>query len=129
MYSLNRMNTLFVAAGVVLILDFIWLYLNVDAHKKLFSEVQGSPLRIRVIPAIAVYVLIPLAITYFAVSGAKSLKDAGTRGALLGASMYGLYDLTNLSTLKGWTYVMTIKDTLWGTTVCAAAAAAAFKFK
>jgi uncharacterized membrane protein len=123
------MNTFLVAAGVVIILDFIWLHLNLDAHKKLFAHVQGSPLRIRVIPAIAVYVLIPLAIAYFAVSGAKSLKDAGIRGALLGASMYGLYDLTNLSTLNGWTYVMTMKDILWGTTVCAAAAGAAFKFK
>ena len=123
------MNKFLVAAGVVLALDFIWLSLNVDAHKKLFKSVQGSPLSIRVIPAMAVYILIPLAIVFFAVNGAKSIKDAATKGALLGASMYGLYDLTNLSTLKGWTYIMTIKDTLWGTAVCSAAAAAAMKFK
>ena len=123
------MNTVLVAAIVILVLDFIWLSLNVDAHKKLFSSVQGSPLRIRVIPAIAVYVLIPFAVAYFAVYGSKNIKDAATKGALLGASMYGLYDLTNLSTLNGWTYVMTVKDILWGTALCSAAAAAAYKFK
>ena len=123
------MNTLLVAAAVVFVLDFIWLSLNLDAHKKLFSSVQGSPLSIRVIPAIAVYILIPLAIVYFAVNGSKSMNDAATKGAILGVSMYGLYDLTNLSTLKGWTYTMTIKDILWGTALSSAAAAVAYKFK
>ena len=36
--------------------------------------------------------------------------------------MYGLYDFTNLATLKGWTLEMAIVDTLWGCTICAAAA-------
>jgi len=129
MRLLIRMNTLLVAGGVVLFLDFIWLNLNLAGHKKLFASVQGSPLNIRVIPALAVYVLIPFAIVYFAVNGARGLNDSAIRGAILGACMYGLYDLTNLSTLKGWTYTMAITDTLWGTTVCAIAAWVAYKFK
>lgn len=123
------MNTLLIAAGVVFILDFIWLSINVNAHKKLFKSVQGSPLSIRVIPAIAVYILIPFAIVYFAVNGSKNIYDAATKGAILGVCMYGLYDLTNLSTLNGWTYEMTLKDMLWGTVLCSTAAATAYKFK
>jgi len=123
------MKTFIIAVGTILLLDFIWLSLNHLNHKKLFNSVQGSPLTIRVFPAILVYLLIPFAVVYFAVSDAKNLKDAATRGAILGVSMYGLYDLTNLSTLKNWTYEMAITDTLWGTILCASAAAVAYKFK
>jgi uncharacterized membrane protein len=42
--------------------------------------------------------------------------------------MYGLYDLTNMATLKGWTYTMLVKDTTWGTFLCAAAAASGYYF-
>ena len=122
------MKSFVIALATILVLDFMWLNLNNLYHKKLFTSVQKAPLNIRVIPALFVYLLIPFAIIYFAVSNAKSLKDAAMKGAILGLCMYGLYDLTNLSTLKGWTYEMATKDMLWGTTLCAAAAAAAYKF-
>ena len=123
------MNPFLVAGCVVLFLDFIWLNLNMDYHKKFFRLVQGGPLKINVIPALIVYILIPFAIVYFAVNEARSLKDAAIKGAILGACMYGLYDLTNLSTLTGWTYRMALSDTLWGTLLCSAASWAAYKFK
>jgi hypothetical protein len=56
------------------------------------------------------------------------VKEAFTKGGLLGFSMYGLYDLTNMATLKGWTYTMLVKDTTWGTFLCAAAAASGYYF-
>ena len=65
-----------------------------------------------------VYVLIPLAVAYFAIMPSKTLSEAATRGAFLGTSMYGLYDLTNLASLKGWTTAMAVTDTLWGTVLC-----------
>ncbi len=123
------MKSILVAFLTVVAMDAVWLTLNYNYHSKLFKSVQGSPIAVRLIPAIAVYVLIPLAVTYFAVKDAKSVKNAGMKGALLGLSMYGLYDLTNLATLKGWTYEMAIKDTAWGTLVCATSAAVAYSFK
>ena len=114
---------------VVLLMDAVWLTLNYKAHSALFASVQKSPLTVRVIPALLVYILIPAALVYFAVNTSKSLKESATKGALLGASMYGLYDLTNLSTLKGWTYEMAVKDTLWGTIVCASGAVAGYNFR
>jgi uncharacterized membrane protein len=123
------MNPVLLAGATVLFLDFIWLNLNKDYHKNLFKSVQGSPLHIRIFPALLVYILIPLAVVFFAVNKASSLKDAGLRGALLGLAMYGLYDLTNLSTLSGWTYEMVLRDVSWGTLVCGAAAYVSYKFK
>ncbi len=36
-------------------------------------------------------------------------------GAFLGFIMYGLYNFTNLSTVKGWSLKVAVVDTLWGT--------------
>ena len=34
-------------------------------------------------------------------------------GALLGVVTYGMYDLTNLSTLRGWSLKLTFIDIAW----------------
>jgi uncharacterized membrane protein len=113
----------------VLLMDACWLTLNYKYHEKLFASVQNSPMTVRLIPAALVYVLIPLALYYFAIQPSKSEKDSLIKGSLLGLSMYGLYDLTNLATLKGWTTEMAIRDTLWGTVACGTASLVGFYFK
>jgi len=117
------------AAATMLALDAVWLTLNASKHAALIKTVQGSSAQVRVIPALLVYVLIPLAVAYFAILPAKTLSEATTRGALLGTSMYGLYDLTNLASLKGWTTAMAVTDTLWGTVLCGIGAAVGFYTK
>ena len=120
----------FIAATVVmLILDAIWLTLNYTAHSKLIETVQKSAVEVRLIPALLVYILIPAAVYYFAIEPSKTQAQAALKGSLLGLSMYGLYDLTNLSTLKGWTVTMAIKDSLWGTVLCGIGSVAGFYFK
>lgn len=113
----------------MLAMDAFWLSLRAKYHYDLMKSVQGSAPEIRVVPALLVYVLMPLAVWFFAIRTSKSLKEAVLAGALLGLSMYGVYDLTNLASLKAWTIEMSITDTLWGTTICAVAAAAGFYAK
>jgi uncharacterized membrane protein len=74
-----------------------------------------------------VYILIALAIWYFvfhvaASSVSSNYTKAFVVGATLGLSMYGLYDLTNYATLKGYTLEMTLVDMAWGTFLCGTAA-------
>lgn len=47
-------------------------------------------------------------------------------GGVLGLVAYGTYDITNLSTLKGWSVTVTIADLLWGTVVSAVSATAGY---
>ena len=115
-------------ALTVLALDAVWLTINYSAHSKLFQAVQKSPMKVRLLPAALVYFLIPAALTYFAIKRSKTVEESARKGALLGLSMYGLYDLTNYATLKGWTLEMTLKDTLWGTFACAVGSASGFYF-
>jgi hypothetical protein len=109
--------------------DALWLTANMSYHTKLIETIQKSPLLIRAIPAILVYVLIIATLYVFAVLESKSLKDAALRGAALGFAMYGLYDLTNYATLTNYTLQMTFKDMTWGTVLCTGVAAAGFYLK
>ena len=113
--------------GVCLFLDALWLSYQGEYHAKLFAEIQKSPLTIRFLPALAVYILIALAIWYFVFQVAsesigKNPAKAFAVGATLGFSMYGLYDLTNYATLRGYTLQMTLTDMAWGTFLCGTAA-------
>jgi uncharacterized membrane protein len=46
-------------------------------------------------------------------------------GALLGLVAYGTYDITNLSTLKGWSLALSLTDLAWGTALTAISATVA----
>ena len=113
--------------GVCLFLDLFWLMTRGEYHSRLFADIQKSPLTIRFLPAAAVYILIALAIWFFVFqiadkSIAKNPGKAFAVGATLGFSMYGLYDLTNFATLKGYTLEMTLVDMAWGTFLSGTAA-------
>jgi uncharacterized membrane protein len=113
---------LFVAvAFIMLCLDGVWLFFRQEYHTNLLSSVQGSKLSLRIVPAALIYVLIPAAVIFFTYES-KSLKEAALKGAALGASMYGVYDLTNYATFTNWTLQMTLTDVAWGTALCAAGA-------
>lgn len=94
--------------------DAVWLTIRQTYHKQLFESIQKSPLIVRWIPAIFVYLLFVLALYYVAVKPAISMRTAAFRGALVGATMYGFYDFTNWATLTNWTAYMTFTDMLWG---------------
>ncbi len=63
------------------------------------------------------YALFALGLTYFAIYPAVTKGTYATAlvlGALFGFFTYMTYDLTNLSTLKGWPVSLVIVDILWG---------------
>ena len=74
-----------------------------------------------------VYFFIPLGISYFACSGAKSRSMAFFRGALLGLVMYTIYEFTNLALIKNWPLEMALIDILWGPILCGLSAMVGFK--
>ena len=107
----------------LLALDAVWLTSNMTMHRALFAKLQGSPLTIRWIPAVLVYVVIVGAVWFFAVRETKTVQDAAVRGGLLGLSMYGVYDLTNYATLSKYPLTFAVSDMAWGTFLCATVAA------
>jgi uncharacterized membrane protein len=127
MLDVNDLKQIGLILGVSLFLDLFWLMARAEYHSRLFADIQKSPLTIRFLPAVAVYILIALAVWFFVFqvadkSIAKNPGKAFAVGATLGFSMYGLYDLTNLATLRGYTLEMTLVDMAWGTFLCGTAA-------
>jgi uncharacterized membrane protein len=64
------------------------------------------------------YIVFAIAVVILAVRPgleAGSISAAIGYGAVLGLAAYGTYDMTNLSTLKGWPVQLTIVDLVWGT--------------
>ena len=110
-------------------LDIVWLTINSKYHSTLFESIQQSPLQIKIIPTILVYIWMVGAVTYFGVLSSKTSNEAILHGGYIGLAMYGLYDLTNLATFKKWTYEMTLKDMTWGTLLCAISSRVGFYFK
>lgn len=109
-----------------LCLDAIWLgFLARD----FYSSALGPMLKqqIDIWPAVLFYVFYAAAIVFFALGGAGDrfpMRKAALRGALLGLTAYGAYDLTNLATLRDWPLAMSLVDMAWGMTVTGFSAAA-----
>ncbi len=120
----------FAAYGVALIvmgaLDALWLgWLMKDFYRQELGPLMTDS--VRVIPAATYYVLYPMAIVYLALTPAPaSLGEALLRSAVLGAAAFGVYDLTNLAVMRGYTVAMTVVDLAWGTCATAIGGAAAY---
>ena len=67
--------------------------------------------------AVIFYLVFLLGLTFFATYPAiikESIFQAVLLGALFGFFSYATYDLTNLSTLRGWSTSLSIVDMIWG---------------
>jgi uncharacterized membrane protein len=110
---------------VMLVLDGVWLTANNPYHRSTFAAIQGKPLSIRFLPAALIYIIMVAAVWFFAVEPSHSWVDAAGRGALIGLSMYGVYDMTNYATLSNYPLFFAVSDMMWGTFLCATTAAIA----
>jgi uncharacterized membrane protein len=73
-----------------------------------------------------VYVLLGVGVAIFVVPRSNSATAAAGLGALFGLVVYGVYDLTNYSTLAQWPAIVTVADIVWGSAACAAVAAGVY---
>ena len=107
-------STIFVIA-VVLILDIFYInYVIIPSgFSKMIENIQGSPIRLNTVGALLSYLAIILGLYYFIISRQGTILDA----FILGLVMYGVYDATNIATIKKWDPTVSIIDTLWGATL------------
>ena len=104
MESIINAKTLTLAA-VALVIDMPWLYLTQGWSSKLIRGIQGTPISLRILPALVVY----LAIGYLI-----SIAKTPGRAAAIGMATYAVYDFTNYATLTNYDPYFAVVDTLWG---------------
>lgn len=100
----------------MLVLEAVWFSVVVE---KLYRPELGALLRaeVRILPAIAFYLLYPACVVILAVRPLESrisVMDSFGRGLTLGLAAYGAYELTNLATLTGWSTLVATVDMAWG---------------
>ena len=109
-----------------LLLDYLWLakvmqgfYLSELGP---YARVRGRTIKPVYWAAAIVYLLLPLGIVLFAlprVDPAHLVASSLGWGALFGLVVYGVYDMTNMSTLERWPVKMVWVDICWGCLLCA----------
>ncbi|MND97629.1 hypothetical protein D3C80_899530 [compost metagenome] len=123
------MKTLGIAyAGTLisfLVIDAIWLGLIAKSfyRDQLGDLILPSP---NFAVAAVFYLFFAVAIVVLAVRPGLESGSVWTAigyGAVLGLAAYGTYDMTNLSTLKGWPVTLSVVDLVWGTVLTATASA------
>ena len=124
---MTRLAVAYISTGIVFLgLDAIWLTF---AGGLLYRPLIGDLLlpTFKLAPAALFYALYIAGVVAFAVIPALisgRLTTALLYGAALGLVAYGTYDLTNQSTLNGWSSALTVTDMIWGTFLTAIAATA-----
>ncbi|MFT4728559.1 MAG: putative membrane protein [Granulosicoccus sp.] len=107
-----------------LVIDGIWLGL---VAKDFYADNLGDLLRkdFLLLPGVIFYLMFTAGLVFLAVRPGQpdiSLLNVALHGAVVGLLAYGTYDLTNLSTLRGWSPLLSIVDMVWGTVLSASVA-------
>lgn len=105
------------SSGIMFLLDLAFLSLISSYFSKMLYQIQKSPLKVNFGVAIITYLLMIIALNYFILQTPK--KNKILDAFLLGFVIYGIYETTNLATIKNWSYNLALIDTFWGGTLFA----------
>jgi len=116
---------------VFVLMDAVWLGVIANSFYKrelgpLLRQHANGNLDPRILPAALLYALLVFGIAVFALPRARAgaVGEAALWSAAFGVIAYSVYDLTNYSTMQGFSLKVTVLDMVWGGIICAAAGAA-----
>jgi len=117
-----------ITVSVFFLIDLCWLGV---VAKGFYQRHLGYLMRPQVnwAAALSFYLLFIIGIVIFAVKPALQAQNpvrALFYGALFGFFTYATYDLTNLATIRGWPWIVTVVDLTWGVTLCGTVAWASY---
>lgn len=96
---------------LLLLLDAVYISIFSLFFNTLFKRVQGGRnLSLRYGAFVATYLFMASIIYYFRLVKKFTINEM----FLLGFSIYGVYELTNYTTLLDWNMKMVVLDTIWG---------------
>jgi len=105
-------------------LDFVWISTATSRlYRPYLGELLSDTPNLPVAGAFYVFYVAGL-IALAVIPGLREgvLMGALWRGALFGLLAYATYDLTNLATIRGWAWQVSVVDMTWGTAVTTATA-------
>ncbi len=117
-----------VAAAAMLALDAVWLGgVALEFYRRELGALMSPT--VRIVPAALYYLGYPAAVVYLALQPRPpTLGTAVLRSAVLGVAAFGVYDLTNLATLRGYSVAMTLVDMAYGAFATAVGGGLAYRW-
>jgi len=97
-------------AIIFVLVDAGFLYLMSNSFQTMVKKIQGTPLKMELLPTVACYIILVSSLYYFVINKKGSYLDA----FLLGFFIYGVYETTNMAIFKDWSYKVGIIDLTWG---------------
>ena len=110
------LSSTFIAALIFLVIDIIWLSFSVKA----FYRPNLAPLLLDkpvMWAAVMFYLIYFFGLSFVIIE--PSLYSQNTlhflfKAFIFGLVAYGTYNLTNMATIKGWSYRVVFVDMIWG---------------
>lgn len=99
------------SAIVFVVLDGIYLNLVQKYFNNQIKIIQGSDIKINLLYTAITYIFLIFGLNYFIIQKRKSVQEA----ALLGLTIYAVYEFTNASLFSKWSFITALMDTTWGT--------------
>jgi len=113
---MNNVLLYIITTVIFFAIDMVWLgFVAKDFYRKHIGTLLAE--NVNWAAAIVFYLLYIGGILFFAVQPALksgSWQTALLNGALLGMLCYATYDLTNMATLKNWSFTVVWVDIIWG---------------
>ena len=109
---------------IMIIIDIIFNYSLILYGPKILSfpnliyNIQKSKLEINYTGAFLSYIFLTFGLYYFIIKDKNSsLRKKLFNSFILGLTLYGVFEATNLALFKQWSPYIFISDTLWGATL------------
>jgi uncharacterized membrane protein len=96
------------------IIDFIYLNAISPLFSQQIQDIQNSPMKFRLIPAVICYIALVVALNYFILNTNNTNEQKILNAFILGLCIYAVYEMTNYALLENWKLEIVIIDTLWG---------------
>lgn len=100
-----------IIAALMLIFDSIYLStIGGPLFTPMIAQIQSTKFKLNYTGVILAYLLMMLSLYHFILKDNNSPMDA----FILGFTIYGIFDATNLAIFKDWKPELALIDTLWG---------------
>ena len=118
---MNQFFELLLYGVLLVVVDSLYLSRISVPFGKMVEKIQKKPMKMKIAPAIVVYLALVGAWYFFIYREMKkrSFGENVGRAALLGLFIYAVYDFTNLALIDDYRLDLAIIDSLWGSTLFA----------
>ena len=106
---MKTLPKLFLSTIILFAFDAIYISSIKNTFFKMIENIQKTPLKLNIFGFLMSYVFVVCAY-YFVITKNFTYIEA----SILGTTIYGIYDMTNLATIKNWSLLFSVIDIIWG---------------